>query len=136
MTQQSSMQDGGENAEVNIHYINIGPYVLVMVFIILSPTFSLFAANILKLYSAIYAPARLHGMPLLLLNQFLVCSAGARISPGKHFVAFILTQLSGALISGTYVCSVVPSLIGIASCAYLAFLSCRKYALLPPCFNR
>ena len=71
---------GGKNAKTSIHYINIGSYVLAMVFFILSPKFSLFATNILKLSSVIYAPARLHGMPLLLLNQFLACSAGARIA--------------------------------------------------------
>ena len=54
-----------------MHYINIGPYVLAMAFLILSPTFSLFATNILKLLSTIYVPAWLHGMPFLLLNQFL-----------------------------------------------------------------
>ena len=74
-----------------------------MAFIILSPTFSLFATNILKLYSVIYAPARLHGMPFLLLNQFLACSAGARIFSGKHSLAFILMQLGGVLISRTSV---------------------------------
>ena len=83
--------------------MNIGSYVLAMDFIIMSPTFSLFAINILKLYSVIYAPARLHGMPLLLLNQFLACSAGARILPGKYSVAFILIQLGGVLISRTSV---------------------------------
>ena len=71
-----------------------------MAFIILSPTFSLFVTNILKLYSVIYAPPRLHGMPVLLLEQFLACSAGAKILPGKHSVTFILIQLGGILISG------------------------------------
>ena len=55
--------------------------------------------------------------------------------PGKHSVAFILIQLGGVLISATSVYTVVPSLIGIASCAYLPLLSCRRYALLPPYFN-
>ena len=32
--------------------------------------------------------------------------------------------------------TVAPSLTEIASCAYLPLLSCRRYALLPPCFNR
>ena len=94
-----------------------------MAFIILSPTFSLFATNILKLYSAIYAPVRLHEMPLLLLNQFLACSGGAKILPGKHSVAFILIQLGEVLISGTSVYIVVPSFTGIASCAYLSLPS-------------
>ena len=58
----------------NIRYINIGPYVLSMAFIILSPTFSLFVTNIRKLCLVIYTLAWLHGMPLLLLNQFLACS--------------------------------------------------------------
>ena len=107
-----------------------------MAFIMLSPTFSLFATNILKVHSAIYVPVRLHGMPLLLLNQFLACSAGAKILPGKYSVAFILIQLSGVLISGTSVYIVVPSLTEIASCAYLPLLSCRRYPLSPPCFNR
>ena len=71
-----------------------------MAFIILSPAFSLFVRNILKLYSVIYTPVRLHGIPLLLFNQFLACSAGAKILPRKHSVAFILTQLGGVLISG------------------------------------
>ena len=69
---------------MNIHYINIGSYVLAITFIVLSPTFSLFASNILKLYSVIYAPARLHGMPLLLLNQFVACSSGV-----EHIYVYI-----------------------------------------------
>ena len=107
------MQRRGKNANVNIHYINIGPNVLKMAFITLSPTFSLFATNILKLYSAICAPTRLHGMPLLLLNQFLACSACAKILPGKHSVAFILIQSGGVLISVTsaqYILLRLPSL--------------------------
>ena len=36
-----------------------------MAFIILSPTFSLFATNILKFSTLIYALAWLHGMPLM-----------------------------------------------------------------------
>ena len=79
---------------------------------------------------------RLHGMSLLLLNQFLACSAGARILPGKHSVAFILIQLGGVLISRTSVYTAVPSLTGIASCAYLPLLSCRRYTLSSPSFNR
>ena len=39
-----------------------------MAFIKLSPTFSLFLTNILKLFSVIYVPALLHEMPLLFLN--------------------------------------------------------------------
>ena len=45
-----------------------------------------------------------------LLNQFLPCSVGAKILPGKHSLAFILTQLGGVLISGTFVYIAVPSL--------------------------
>ena len=81
-----------------------------MAFIILPSTFSLFATNILKLYLVICAATRLHGMPLLFLNQFLACSAGARILLGKHSVAFILLQLGGVLISRTSLYTVVPSL--------------------------
>ena len=72
-----------------------------MALVILSPTVSLFATNILKLYSAIYAPAQLYGIPLLLLSQFEACSVGAKILAGKHSVAFILIQLGGVLVSGT-----------------------------------
>ena len=82
----------GRNAKANIHYINIGPCVLAVAFIILLPTFSLFPRNIWKLYSAICVPARLQGMPLLLPNQFLTCSAGASILPGKNSVTFISIQ--------------------------------------------
>ena len=124
------------NAKTNIHYINIGPYVLAMSFIILSSTFSLFATNILKLYSVIYSSARLHGMPLLILNQFLACSVDAKILPGKHYVAFNLIQLGDFLISGLSIYIVMPSLTGIAYCAYLLLLSYRRYALSPPLFNR
>ena len=108
----------------------MGSYVLAMTFIILSPTYSLFATNILKLYLVIYAPAWLHGMLLVLLNQFLACSAGARILPGKHSVAFILFQLGGVLVSRTSVYTFVPSLTGIASCAYL---HCYHAEDIPSC---
>ena len=117
---------------MNIHYKNIGPYVLAMASIILSPTFSLYATNILKLYLLIYAPARLHGMPLLLLNQFLTYSARARILPGKHSIAFRSMQLGGVLIWGTCEHTIVSSLTGISSCANLQLLSCRRYALWSP----
>ena len=91
-------------------------------FIIMSPTFSLFATNILKLYSVIYAQDWSHGMPLLLLNVFLECSANGKILPGKHSVAFILIQLVGVLILGTFVYITVPSLTGIAYYSYLPLL--------------
>ena len=64
-----------------------------------------------------------------LLNQFLACSVGAKILPGKHSVAFILTQLGVVLISGTFVYIAVSSLTRIAYCAYLPLLSCRRYPL-------
>ena len=57
-----------------------------MAFIILSTKFSLFATNILKLCSAIYAQARLHGMNLFFLKQFVACSASTKILPGKHCI--------------------------------------------------
>ena len=68
----------------------------------------------------------------LISQPILACSSGAKILPGKHSVAFILTQLGAVLISGTSVHIVVPSLTGIASCAYPPLLSCRKYATSPP----
>ena len=49
-------------------------------------------------------------MPLLLLNQFLACSVGSRILPGKHSLAFILIQFGGALTARTSVYIAVPSL--------------------------
>ena len=44
--------------------------------------------------------------------------------------------LGGVLISGISVYTVVPSLTGISSCAYLPLLSGRRYALSRPCLNR
>ena len=102
-----------------------------MSFTILSPTFSLFATNILKLYSVIYAPAWLHKMSLLLLNQFLACSAGARILHGKHSVAFSLVQLGGALILGhPYILLCLLSqglhLVHVCHCNYAEDMTSRQ----------